>query len=76
MNNYSPITPEILREIQGAVGPDAVVQSPEKLREFEKDAGEDTSLPEIVVEATSKRQISALLRLANRYVFPVTPRGV
>ncbi len=76
MNTYTSITPEIVHEIKEAAGSDAVIHSVEKLREYEKDSGEDTSLPEIVVEATSTGQISALLRLANRYVFPVTPRGM
>ena len=76
MQPYTPITPKILSEIKKAVGLGAVVQDSEKLREFGKDAGEDTRLPELVVEATSPRQISALLRLANRYSFPVTPRGL
>jgi glycolate oxidase len=76
MPSYSPITQEILSEIKKAVGPGAVVRDPEKLSEFGKDAGEDTHLPELVVEAISSRQVSALLRLANKYYFPVTPRGL
>ncbi|MCD6486442.1 MAG: FAD-binding protein [Syntrophobacterales bacterium] len=76
MPPYSPITPEILNEIKKAVGLNAVVRDSEKLHEFEKDAGEDARLPELVVEATSSRQVSDLLRLANRYSFPVTPRGL
>ncbi|HPQ42599.1 MAG TPA: FAD-linked oxidase C-terminal domain-containing protein [Syntrophales bacterium] len=76
MPSYSAITPEILRDIKEAVGPDAVVLHPEKLCEFGKDAGEEERLPELVVEATSTQQVSALLRLANRHSFPVTPRGL
>jgi len=76
MPSYSPITPEILSEIKKAAGLNAVVLDPEKLCEFGKDAGEDTYLPELVVEATSSQQVSDLLRLAHRYSFPVTPRGL
>jgi len=76
MQPYTPITPKILSKIKKAVGLDAVVQDSEKLREFGKDAGEDTRLPELVVEATSSQQVSDLLRLAHRYSFPVTPRGL
>jgi len=76
MPAYTPISPQILREIKEAVGPDAVVQDPEKLTEFGKDATEDARIPDLVVEATSARQIQALLRLANRHSFPVTPRGL
>ena len=76
MHPYTPITPEILSKINGSVGPDAVIQTAEKLCEFEKDAGEDMCLPELVVEATSSWQVSELLYLANKYSFPVTPRGL
>jgi len=73
---YAPVNSKILREIKEAVGPDAVIQDPEKLIEFGKDAAEDAFAPDLVVEATSARQIQALLRLANRHRFPVTPRGL
>ena len=76
MPAYAPITPEILSAIKEAVGPGAVVLDPEKLIEFGKDATEDSCTPDLVVEATSARQIQALLRLANRHGFPVTPRGL
>ncbi len=76
MPAYSPITPEILSAIKEAVGADAVIQDPEKLTEFGKDATEDSCTPDLVVVATSARQIQALLRLANRHGFPVTPRGL
>ena len=76
MPAYSPITPEILSAIKEAVGADAVIQDPENLTEFGKDATEDSCTPDLVVVATSARQIQALLRLANRHGFPVTPRGL
>ncbi len=76
MRCYTPITPEILEEIKREVGPDAVIRAAGKLCEYEKDAGGDAYLPEVVVEAKSSRQVGALLRLANIYSFPVTPRGL
>ncbi|MBN2397005.1 MAG: FAD-binding oxidoreductase, partial [Deltaproteobacteria bacterium] len=76
MPAYAPITPEILHEITEAVGPGAVVRDPGKLAELGKDGSEDASLPELAVEATSAGQVQALLRLANRHSFPVTPRGL
>jgi D-lactate dehydrogenase (cytochrome) len=76
MPAYAPITNHILREISAAVGPDAIVRDPGKLAELGKDGSEDVSIPELAVEATSAGQIQALLRLANRYCFSVTPRGL
>ncbi|MDO9515150.1 MAG: FAD-linked oxidase C-terminal domain-containing protein [Syntrophales bacterium] len=76
MPAYTSINSEILSKIKEAVGTDAVIQDPEKLIEFGKDAAEDAHIPDLVVEATSARQIQKLLRLANRHCFPVTPRGL
>jgi D-lactate dehydrogenase (cytochrome) len=73
---YSVVTAEITSRIREAVGETAVVLEPEKLVPFARDATEYYCLPELVVEATSAEQIQALLRLANEYRFPVTPRGL
>ena len=76
MPPYQPITPEILKAITETVGPDAVVRDSGKLAEFGKDGSDQFNTPDLVVEATSYRQIQALMRLANRHRFPVTPRGL
>jgi len=76
MPPYQPITPFILTEITEAVGPDAVVCSPEKLAELGTDGSDEAHPPDLIVEATSNQQIQALMRLANRHRFPVTPRGL
>ncbi|MFZ7110853.1 MAG: FAD-binding oxidoreductase [Desulfatiglandales bacterium] len=75
MKDYKAFTPEIIQQIRKAVGSGLVVLERSKLEEFGKDAGEDNRTPDLVVEATETEQIQALLRLANRYAFPVTPRG-
>ena len=72
---YLSITPEIERLIQDSVGERSVIRDPERLEEFGKDAGEDARVPHLVVEAASVEQVQTLLRLANKYHFPVTPRG-
>ncbi len=76
MLTFSPITHEILNHIREAVGAECVIQDPEKLMEFGKDAGEYVHVPDLVVEATNSDQVQTLLRLANQYRFPVTPRGL
>ncbi len=73
---YSPITPETVERIRNAVGSDCVLTGEEKLEPFGRDATEIFRLPELVVEAVSVDQVQALLRLANAYRFPVTPRGL
>jgi glycolate oxidase len=74
--DYSPITSAIRQQIGKAVGASALVDDPEKCRELSRDATPHTCLPEVVVEVTRVEQVQALLRLANRWRFPVTPRGL
>ena len=76
MPHYSVITSEVRSRIREAVGEQALVLEPEKLEAFAKDGTDISCLPELVVEASSAEQIQALLRLANEYRFPVTPRGL
>jgi len=73
---YAPITPETVARIREAVGDNAVVSDPEKLKDFGKDATDLYRLPDLLVEPVSAEQIQSLLRLANACRFPVTPRGL
>lgn len=73
---YSPITKEIIHRINETIGTDSVIREPRKVREYGKDAGEYVHSPDLVVDATTVDQVQALLRLANHYHFPVTPRGL
>jgi D-lactate dehydrogenase (cytochrome) len=75
MPDYSPITPLVAAAIRDGVGPGSVIDAPERLEEFGRDATDLSLAPELVVEATCAAQVQALLRLANRHRFPVTPRG-
>ena len=76
MNNYQPITPEILSQIVAIVGQDAVLVDRELTRAYAKDETEDLEyFPEVVVKPQTAAQISALLKLCNQHVIPVTPRG-
>lgn len=78
MSIYRPLSPEIIAEIEHAIGAGSVVDDRERLTEFGKDATTIISpvVPELVVEATHVEQVQALLSLANRHRFPVTPRGM
>ncbi len=75
MIQYSSITDEIKTAIQERIGSGAVSSSPEKLAEYAGDASELYFMPELVVHAEKVGDIQALMELANRYRFPVTPRG-
>ncbi len=73
---YSPLLPELLTLLREAVGEKALVLAPDKLAEYGKDAGSAASIPEVVIEAVNESQVQAVMRLADRFCIPVTPRGL
>ena len=73
---FNIITGEILAAIKTIVGDDAVLTSHEELQKYSHDETEDlTYYPEVVVKPKSPEEISALMKLANKCLIPVTPRG-
>jgi glycolate oxidase subunit GlcD len=75
MIKYSPITDKIKAAIQERIGPESITSSPEKLVEYASDESKLNFVPELVVHAKNAGEVQALMELANRYRFPVTPRG-
>lgn len=75
MVQYSPITKEIETAIRERIGSESVASAPEILSKHASDASKLHFSPELVVNAKSVGDIQALMELANRYHFPVTPRG-
>ncbi|MCX7681085.1 MAG: FAD-binding protein [Anaerolineae bacterium] len=79
MSTYNPVTPEIARELADIVGERHVVYADEeRLASYAHDEVADLSLahpPEVVVKPASAREVAAIMRLANRELIPVTPRG-
>ncbi|MGH0052636.1 MAG: FAD-binding oxidoreductase [Sphaerochaetaceae bacterium] len=75
---YSPITPPILEELKVIVGENNVFTDVERIENYSHD---ETSreqfghMPEVVLTPISTEQISAIMKLADRYTIPVTPRG-
>ncbi len=76
---YQPVTREIAAELQAVVGEkNLIFGDAELLRNYSHDevAGpEYARLPEVVVRPASAREISEVMKIANRYRVPVTPRG-
>ena len=69
------LKPSHLKELKAIVGPPYVSTSPEELVVYSYDATQRESLPWAVVRPRSSREISEILKLANRERFPVVPRG-
>jgi len=76
MSSYNKVTPEILAMLKEIAGDENVFTDEETLKLFSKDETEDFSFtPEAVVKPSNTKQISEILKLANKKVIPVTPRG-
>ena len=72
---YSPITPAIRADLEARLSADALIADPHLLAEYSTDASPLSYTPELVVRAKTVADVQTLLRMANQYHFPVTPRG-
>ncbi len=73
---FNKITPEILAAIKAIVGDDAVLTAKAGLEKYSHDETEDlTYYPEVVAKPKSPEEVSALMKLCNQNLIPVTPRG-
>ena len=76
--NYNPVTIEIVDELSKIVGSKNVITDREKLEAYSHDetpAEQYAHMPEVVVTPKSAEEIAEIVRLANRELIPVTPRG-
>ncbi|MDP2414566.1 FAD-binding oxidoreductase [Daejeonella sp.] len=74
--SFNQISENILIEISEITGAENVFTDHDKLEKYSHDETEDLIFyPEVVVRPDSKEQISMLLKLCNKYMIPVTPRG-
>src|SRR4029079_16028419 len=66
--------PEVLDKLRAIVGAENVIVDPEKVEPYGADAVKEKFPPEAVVFPESTAQMSAILKLANEHLFPVTAR--
>lgn len=73
---FNKITGDILSAIKAIVGEDAVITNHADLEKYSHDFTEDLSYyPEVAVKPKSPEEISALMKLCNAHLIPVTIRG-
>ncbi len=70
-----PLAPQVIEELRRVVGKDHVVNSPDDLRIFERDASIEGAVPDAVVLPANTRQVSDVMKVAARHRIPVVPRG-
>jgi glycolate oxidase len=67
--------PEVLEKLRAIVGEENVVVDPTRVEPYGADAVKEKFPPEAVVFPETTGHVSAILKLANEYMFPVTARG-
>lgn len=65
----------VISRIEEIVGPENVVLSVEERKCYSYDARVQGDIPDLVVFPRSSEDVAEILLLANRYRFPVIPRG-
>jgi len=67
--------PEVLEKLRALIGEENVVVDPDRVEPYGADAVKEKFPPEAVVFPESTAEMVAILKLANKYLFPITARG-
>lgn len=76
--NYNPVTNEVIQALEQIVGARNVKTAPEVLEAYQSDESLTPDLwhlPEVVVSPGSTEEVAAIMKVANQYKVPVTPRS-
>src|SRR5438874_7582275 len=66
---------QVAEELRSIVGREAVIDSANDLRIFERDGSIEGAMPDAVVLASSTEQVAGVIKVAARHRIPVVPRG-
>ena len=78
MSTYNPVTEEVLEALRAALGAENVKVDEETLDRYKTDEETDPRyhhLPEVVVLPGSTEEVAEVMKIANKYLVPVTPRS-
>lgn len=78
MVKYNPVTEKVIAELCNIVGEKYVWTSSDKLENYAHDEVTDpkyVKMPEVVVLPENAQQIAEIVKLANRELIPIVPRG-
>ena len=78
MSTYNPVTEEVLEALRFALGAENVKIDEETLDRYKTDEETDPRyhhLPEVVVLPGSTEEVAEVMKIANKYLVPVTPRS-
>lgn len=77
-HTYNPVTEEVLAALRAALGEEFVKNDPETVERYKTDEEPDPHyhhLPEVVVLPGNTEEVAAVMKLANKFLVPVTPRS-
>ena len=75
---YNPVTKKIINELVEIVGRKNVISDKEKIETYSHDetpVEQYGHMPEVVVTPKTTEEIVKIVKLANRKLIPITPRG-
>ncbi len=78
MKTYNPVTAEVVAALKDIVGEKYVWTNPDTLERYQTDEENDPRkfhMPDVVAAPDTTEQVAAIMKLANEYKFPVTPRS-
>ncbi|MBL1231901.1 MAG: FAD-binding oxidoreductase [Flavobacteriales bacterium] len=76
MSVYGKVTPPIIQQLQALIGDNFVLWDNENLSKYSHDETEDLKFfPEVIVKPRTATEISSIVKLCNKYLIPLTPRG-
>jgi glycolate oxidase len=73
--NKIAMHPQLIRDLVALLGSQAVLHQPEDLMLYEYDGSVELGSPKCIVFPNSAREVSEIVRLANRYEVPLLGRG-
>jgi len=75
--NFNRVTPEITSQIAEITGAKYVITDDNKLSGYSHDETHSryAHMPEVVVKPQNAQEIAEIVKLANRELIPITPRG-
>src|SRR5690348_14393827 len=70
-----PLPESVADELRRVAGRDAVIDSRNDLRIFDRDGSIEGATPDAVVLASNTQQVAAVIKVAAKHGVPVVPRG-
>src|SRR5687768_9968869 len=73
---FNKITPVIISALEQLIGKPYVLSDKENLEKYAADETEDLKyFPEVIVKPRTPEEVASIMKLCNKELIPVTPRG-